>query len=115
MRRRCRELLDRQHRDLVQRHRAVARQAAMLGRDLAGLVGEPPWRIGQDGGEAPATHEVQQVVTRVGAPGTPTHIACRHRSRAPRPVSFSLCSFDYYTRVALAESAVVLSSTSICA
>src|SRR5262249_60536386 len=42
-------------------HRAVARQALVLGRNLAGLVSELPRRIGEDGGKAATSREVQKV------------------------------------------------------
>jgi len=40
---------DGERHDLVERQRAVAKQPPMLGRDLAGLVGELPRRIGKCG------------------------------------------------------------------
>src|SRR5882672_7948850 len=49
------EFPDWKRHDLVELHRPIARQALVLGRNLAGLVGELPRRIGEDGGEAPAS------------------------------------------------------------
>src|SRR5262245_35908433 len=46
------DLRDRQRHDLLERHGAVARKAPVLRRDLPGLIGEPPRRIGEDGAEA---------------------------------------------------------------
>jgi hypothetical protein len=52
VRRRRRELLDRQHHNLRKRHRGVTAQPAMLGRDLPGLVGKLPRRVGENGAKA---------------------------------------------------------------
>src|SRR6267142_2478088 len=53
--------------DLVELHRPIARQALVLGRNLAGLVGELPRRIGEDGGEAPALCETQKLSAGIDA------------------------------------------------
>src|ERR1043166_3433135 len=42
------DIADRQHLDFIELHRAVARQALVLRRNLSGFVCELPWRIGQD-------------------------------------------------------------------
>ena len=63
---------DRRHwqgHDLVERHRAVPQQPAMLGRDLAGAVLEPPRRIGEDRLEPTAGREHQQVFRGCGCIG----------------------------------------------
>ena len=66
MRRRRGELPHRQRHDLGQRHGAVARQPLVLGRDLAGLVGELPGRIGKQRGEAAASGEAYQILVDGG-------------------------------------------------
>src|SRR6516165_1797077 len=57
------ELLDRQRRDLREHHGAVARKPLVLGRDLPGLVGELPRRIGKDGAEAALADELEHVAS----------------------------------------------------
>src|SRR5262245_12164356 len=58
---RRRDLPHRQRHDLIETERAIARQTPVLGRDLAGLVGELPGRVRQDGREAPLTCESEEI------------------------------------------------------
>src|SRR5262245_17417643 len=58
---RRRDLPHRQRHDLIETERAIARQTPVLGRDLAGLVGELPGRVRQDGCEAPLTCESEEI------------------------------------------------------
>src|SRR6266545_4214866 len=45
--------------DVLPVHRVVARQPLVLGRDLARLVLEAPWRIGEEGAERSASELVE--------------------------------------------------------
>jgi hypothetical protein len=48
--------------DLVEGHRRITGQPAMLGRDFAGAVLEPPRRIGEDGVEALSSEACEKIV-----------------------------------------------------
>jgi hypothetical protein len=54
-------LFDWQRHDVIELHRAIARQPFVLRRDFSGLVGELPWWIGKDGRESASPCEAQQI------------------------------------------------------
>ena len=58
----ARRAVDRQRHDFGERQGAVARQPLVLGRDLAGAVGELPRRVGKQGGEAAGADKSEQVL-----------------------------------------------------
>src|SRR5262245_46014574 len=62
------KLTNRKRHDLIELHRAVTRQALVLRRNLACLVGKLPRRIGEDGGETPASRKAQKVRRGIAPP-----------------------------------------------